>query len=51
MPVYIADRLVACGYGARLLLILKSERFLQKNPRHKQKIIELIEQIEREGLF
>lgn len=50
MPVYIADRLVACGYGARLP-ILKSERFLQKNPRHKQKIIELIEQIERESLL
>lgn len=51
MPVYIANRLVACGYGAKLLPILKSEGFLQKNSRHKQKIIELIEQIESESLL
>ena len=50
MPVYIASRLVDCGYGAKLLPILESERFLQKNPRHKQQIIELIEQIELESL-
>lgn len=51
MPVYIANRLVACGYGAKLLPILKSGGFLQKNSRHKQKIIELIEQIESESLL
>lgn len=46
MPVLIAERLAACGCGVKLLPILKSERFLQKNFRHKQKIIGLIEQIE-----
>jgi hypothetical protein len=46
MPVLIAERLAACGCGVKLLPILKSERFLQKNFRHKQEIIGLIEQIE-----
>ena len=46
MPVYIANRLTAYGYGLKLLPILKSERFLRKNPRHTQNIAQLIKQIE-----